>query len=103
MIDVFVQRYTGDLRGPDIVDPLLTELGVVLARGRSALDSQALLQQTVQQEIVFRPGIRLGQLIETHDAMQGVSWKGKITGISHKIQSGKVTTTLDIIRPAVSF
>lgn len=103
MIDVFVQRYAGDLRGPDIVDPLLTELNVALARGKTELDKQALLQQTVHQEVKFRAGVRLGQLVETHDALQGVSWKGKITGISHRIDSGKVTTTLDIVRPAISF
>ena len=103
MIDIFVQRYAGDLRGSDIVDPLLTELSVALARGKTELDEQALLQQNVQQEVAFRVGVRLGQLVETHDALQGVSWKGKITGISLRISGGKVTTSLDIIRPAISF
>lgn len=103
MIDIFVQRYGGDARGPDIVDPLITDIDVALSRGRAELGKQALLQQTVSQEIKFRTGVRLGQLVETHDAMQGVSWRGKITSISHKIDSGKVTTSLDIIRPVETF
>jgi hypothetical protein len=103
MFDIFVQRGAGDLRGLDIVDPLILELGVGLARGRTELDSHSVLQQTVRIGVMFRTGIRLGQLAEVHDSLQGVSWKGKITGISHKIENGKVTTMLDVLRPAVFF
>ncbi len=103
MIDIFVQRYVGDKRGEDIIDPLLSDLAVALARGRTELDKTALPQQPVQLAVRFRTGIRLGQLAEAHDAMQGVSWRGKIAGISHKISNGQVYTTLDVTRPEISF
>ncbi len=103
MIDIFVQRYTGDKRGEDIVDPLLGDLAVALARGRTELDKSALPQQPVQLAVKFRAGLRLGQLAEAHDAMQGVSWRGKITGISHRISNGQVYTVLDTVRPEISF
>ena len=103
MIDIFVQRYAGDIRGDDIVDPLLSELSVALARGRSKLDESALPQQPVELTVRYRPGLRLGQLIEAHDRMQGVSWRGKIAGISHRISNGQVYTVLETIRPEVSF
>lgn len=99
MIDLFVVRYTGDQRGPDIIDALITENAVALERGRNELDATAILQQEVEQTVVFRPNLRLGQLVETVDALQGKVWRGKITGISHKILSGRVETDLRITRP----
>lgn len=103
MIDIFVQRGAGDRRGDDVVDPLMSALEPALARGRALLDENAVLQQPVQVTVKFRPDLRLGQLAEFHDALQGVSWKGKITGISHVIRSGAVTTVLDTTRPVVFF
>lgn len=103
MIDIFVQRGAGDKRGQDVVDPLMCALEPALERGRALLDEHAVLQQPVQVTVKFRPGVRLGQMAEFHDAMQGVSWKGKITGIQHTIRSGTVVTVLDTTRPVIFF
>lgn len=103
MIDIFVQRGAGDYRGEDIVDPLLSALEPALDRGRAELDSTSVLQQPIQVTTKFRTGVRLGQLAEFHDSLQGVSWKGKITGIQHSIQGSTVTTVLEVIRPVVFF
>ena len=102
-MEILVQRGAGDLRGEDVVDPLMCALSVMLARGKALLDEHATLQQPVSLTIKFRTGVRLGQVIEAHDALQGVSYKAKITGISHKISGNKVVTVLDVTRPVVSF
>lgn len=99
MIDIFVQRYTGDIRGDDVVDALMASLPAALARGRAELDEHALLQQPVDLTVRFRTGVRMGQLIGVHDSLQGASWKGKITGISHRISGGQVYTSLNVMRP----
>jgi hypothetical protein len=102
-VDIIVQRNAGDIRGDDIVDPLLSDINVALARGRSELDTHAVLQQPIQLTARFRVGVRLGQMIEVHDAMQGVAWRGKVSGISHKYDGRKVITVLDVLRPALFF
>lgn len=103
MIDIFVQRYAGDRRGDDIVDALMCTLPVALSRGRSLLDKNALRQQPVELTVRYRPGIRLGQLIECHDSVQGVSWRGKVASISHRISNGQVYTVVGALRPEIAF
>lgn len=102
MPSIFVTRYAGDKRGEDIVDPLLNTVEAQLARGTAELDAHSTTPQTVNLVTVYRPGVELGQLAEVHDAMQGVSYRGKITGISHRISSGTVTSLIDIVRPVVA-
>lgn len=102
-VDIIVLRGAGDKRGPDIVEPLISEPVVAVERGRNELDLHSVLQQPIQMTTVFRTGVELGQLVEVVDAMQGEVWRGKITGISHRISGGAVQTTLDILRPAEFF
>jgi hypothetical protein len=99
MPSIVVARYTGDRQGEDIVDRLLSSVDAQLSRGRAELDANATLQQTVDLTIVYRQGLELGQLVEVHDALQGRSYRGKITGISHRIDGGQVVTVLNILKP----
>lgn len=99
MPSVIVVRGAGDKRGEDIVDPLLCTVEVQLARGKTELDLHAAMPQTVNLTTVFRAGVEDGQLVEVHDAMQGMSYRSKIAGVSHRIDGGKVNTVLDLLRP----
>ena len=98
MPSIIVVRNAGDLQGEDIVDALLSTVPVQLARGQAELDAHSSTPQSVSLDVVFRTGLELGQLAEVHDAMQGTSYRGKITGISHRINNGAVTTLLDLER-----
>jgi hypothetical protein len=102
--DIIVLRAPGDKQGGQVIDPLLTQLEAALERGRNELDEHATLQQQVQLKVVFRPGLRLGQLCEVIDSLQGATWYGKIIGISHQISPApaRVETVLDILRPVLS-
>lgn len=98
-IDIFVQRGTGDKPGDAIVDGLIGSIPVAIARGRNALDEHAQIMQTVTRETVYRDGVRLGQTVQVVDST-GLSWAGKISGITHSARSGELTTTLRIRREA---
>lgn len=98
-IDIFVQRGPGDQRGDDIVDALITAIPVAIERGRNELDERASAMQDVTVETVFRSGVRTGQLAKFLDIQNGEIWFGKITGVSHQIGGGTVSTTLQVRRP----
>jgi hypothetical protein len=97
------------IRGPDIVDPLISNELVARERGRKELDDNSGLQE-IQLQTVFRSqdpistkGVRLGQTVLVHDELQGGAWRGKISGIRHSNQGGQVITDLTIQRPASGF
>lgn len=103
MSSIVVFRGVGDKKGQDIVEALLSSTSAKLERGRVELDEHALPNQSVTMQIVYRPGVRLGQLVEVHDSTQGKSWRGKITAIVHKITKTKHVTDLTISRPTEDF
>lgn len=103
MTDIFVQRGAGDLQGEDIVDPLITTIGVAIQRGRNELDERASAMQEVEVETVFRAGVRAGQLARFFDIQRGETWFGKITGVTHRVGGGEVTTTLQVRRPTLFY
>jgi hypothetical protein len=100
-VDIFVQRQDGSLRGDDIVDPLITSVPVALARGRNELDARASALQNVEVEAVYRIGVRPGQLALFLDFSTGLNWRGKITGVSYSISSGKVDAKLQVSKPTL--
>lgn len=103
MSSVVVVRGIGDRKGQDIVDALLADTSAKIERGRVELDEHDKPSQDVTLEIVYRPGLRLGQLVEVHDSVQGVSWRGKIVEIAHRITIASHTTELRISRPLENF
>lgn len=103
MSSIVVFRGAGDRKGQDIVEPLLSSITAKLERGRVEMDEHAKPAQSVTMDIVYRPGVRLGQLVEVHDAAQGKSWRGRITGITHKIKQTSHVTELTISRPTEDF
>jgi len=97
MIDIIVVRGEGDKRGPDIADPMLSEISVATERGRVEIDAST-PARSVQVSANFRPGIKAGQLIEVLDALQGVSWRGKITAVDNAIEGVRLSTRLTVQR-----
>lgn len=103
-IDIFVQRGQGDKSGENIVDPLIGSLPVAIQRGRNELDARSVPLIGVDNEAVYRSGVRMGDLARFHDLLNGVEWSGKIAGISHEVrkagESVELTTRLKVERPA---
>lgn len=98
-----------DLRGPDVVDPLLSTEIVARERGRNELDANSGIQE-ILLETIFRKedptsmlGVRTGQTILVNDELQGREYRAKIAGISHSSRSGTVITNLVIQKPASGF
>ena len=97
MIDIFVVRGTGDKRGPDITDPLITDLSVALARGQVEVDSNVAMR-TVQMSANHRTGLRVGQLVSVVDSLQGEAWRGKITSVDNAVENAKMTSRIAVER-----
>jgi hypothetical protein len=98
-----VYRGSGDKKGQDIVEALLSSTAAKLERGRVELDEHALPVQSVSMDITHRPGVRLGQLVEVNDSTQGKTWRGKITAVAIKIAQSSHTIELTIDRPTEGF
>lgn len=102
-MEVIVTRHPGNKDGPDLIEALLATVPVALSRGRREMDENAHAKADVTLTTLYRSGVRLGQLIEVNDALQGETWYGKITGINHRIGPSDaglvVLTTLTIRRP----
>lgn len=96
-IAVEVFRGDGDHRGDDVVDALIGSVPCAISRGRNEMDSRAHRRTKVEIAMIFRPGVRVGQLVRVVDA-SGV-WTGKIVRIVHKMDNAKTLTTLTVDRP----
>lgn len=81
-MDIVVIRGNGDHPAEDIVDPLMSEVGVGLSRGRAELDQGALADE--QQLDMKLMDIRIGELVEIDDSILG-NWRGKVTSTMHSI------------------
>lgn len=101
MPDLFVQRNGADLRGPDIIDPLLTTIAACLSRGRKELDDNAHALQDVTILIPHVPGLRCGQVIGEVDLFTGLYWFGKIVGIEYNYTETSLEVRVDIKRPSL--
>lgn len=103
MSSIIVFRGSGDKKGQDIVEALLSSTSAKVERGRVELDAHNLPIQNVTMDIVYRPNTRLGQVCEIHDSTQGKSWRGKIVGITHRITKTTHVTEVTFGRPTEDF
>ncbi|MBF0371245.1 MAG: hypothetical protein HQL52_17490 [Magnetococcales bacterium] len=97
--EIEVYRGEGATQGEDVVDPLLATLDVMRSRGRAELDAAEALRE-VEIACICRPELRLGHLVEVHDALMGQSWIGQIVAVTHTIQHLQAVTTVKIMRYA---
>lgn len=102
MVWLAVTRYAGDRRAAPIIDPLIVTDAVAINRGRNALDKLAHRPSIVRVQATYRDGVRLGMVVEVRDELQGISWKGKIVGLSYSNASGGPEVSLDIERPTLN-
>lgn len=100
MPDIIVQRNAGNMQGEDIIDPLLTTLDVCLVRGRMELDEACEALQPIALDVLYRDGVRCGQVVEVFDEFFGEVWYGKIIGISHQFSGVELTTSLKVAKPS---
>jgi len=84
---VEVYRGAGDRIGDPITVPLLSD-AVLVTRGRAEMDAHAHQAMLVTLDIVPRPGVRLGQIIEAIDPTSATALRGKVTGVKIKVASG---------------
>jgi hypothetical protein len=83
-MDIEVYRGAGDRTGSPIITPLLSD-NMLIVRGRAEMNANAHAVTEHSGEVIFRPGMRLGQLAELPDITSTSSIRAKITGISISI------------------
>ena len=80
-MDIEVYRGSGDRSGVPIVSPLLSD-DMLIVRGRAEMNAYAHTVTEHSGEVIFRPGMRLGQLAHLPDITSTAGVRAKITGIS---------------------
>lgn len=105
MFSITVRRGDGLHPGEDIVEALIKTLPVALERGRNELDDRAHALQEVDLMVHFRPGLRLGQVLEIEETLFGTTWYGKVVGLSHSYDGGQqaALTSIRVKRPSDFF
>lgn len=97
---MIIEVYRGDgLReGAPIVEPLLSD-DALLARGIAEMEANAHACNRVELEVVFRPGLRLGQLVEVSDPSAARPYRAKLTGIQISVSQGAIETRINLEQP----
>ncbi len=91
-------RGAGDRQGQPIIEPLLAD-NALIHRGRAEMDANAHELNQVQLSIVFRPGVRLGHLIEAIDPSSATPYRGKITGMQITVRGAEIEHRIDVEVP----
>jgi len=95
-----IEVYRGDgLRtGSPIVEPLLSD-EALLQRGIAEMDANAHAFNRVELGVVFRPGFRLGQIIEATDPSTASPYRAKVTGMEITVTPASIETRLTLEQP----
>lgn len=106
MVDIVVLRGAGDYRGDDLVEPLLASETAARERGRNEID-EATPAAEARLTLAWSPLLRPGELVRVHERWGGPSWRGKITGVQHRLSADaggnrQVETVLTVRRPRAS-
>jgi hypothetical protein len=97
---LIIEVYRGDgLReGPPITEPLLAD-DALIHRGRAEMDANAHAINRVEMAVVFRPGLRLGQVIEAADPSNASPYRAKVTGIQITVSEAAIDTRINLEQP----
>lgn len=97
---MIIEVYRGDgLReGSPIVEPLLSD-DVLIHRGVAEMNANAHAFNRVELAVVFRPGFRLGQIVEATDPSTASPYRGKVTGIQITVSEADIQTHLNLEQP----
>ena len=93
-----VYRGDGQRSGQPIVEPLLAD-DVLIARGTAEMDANAHAFNQIEMAVVFRPGFRLGQIIEATDPSTARPYRAKVTGIQITISEAAIDASLTLEQP----
>ena len=97
---MILEVYRGDgLReGTPLVEPLLSDDALV-QRGVAEMDAHAHAFNRVEMAVVFRPGFRLGQIVEATDPSTASPYRAKVTGIQITVSQAAIETHLNLEQP----
>ncbi len=93
-----VYRGDGSSQGSPIVEPLLSD-DALLQRGIAEMDANAHPINKVEMGVVFRPGFRLGQIVESTDPSTAIPYRAKVTGIAITVSEALIETRLNLEQP----
>ncbi len=93
-----VYRGDGQREGSPITEPLLSDEALI-QRGIAEMDAHAQAMNQVELSVVFRPGLRLGQLVEVSDPTMATPYRAKIIGIQITLNGDDIDTRLTLEQP----
>ncbi len=95
-----LEVYRGDGRreGTPLVEPLLAD-DALIHRGIAEMEAHAHPFHQMEMAVVFRPGLRLGQLIEAADPSTAHPYRAKVTGIEITVAAGVIDLNLTLEQP----
>lgn len=93
-----VYRGDGSREGTPIVEPLLSD-EALLQRGLAEMDAHAHAFNQIELEVVFRSGLRLGQIVETTDPSASTPYRAKVTGIQITVTEAAIDTRVTLEQP----
>jgi hypothetical protein len=99
MASIECYRGAGDRVGAPIVEPVLAA-SVLVDRGRAEMDAHAHRMQRVEADVVYQPGLTIGQLIALDDPIGTAPRRAKIVGMSVSFTDGRIDCALSLEAPA---
>lgn len=93
-----VYRGDGSREGTPIVEPLLSDEALI-QRGVAEMDAHATAPNQVELAVVFRPGLRLGQIVEATDPSAATPYRAKVTGIQITVTEAAIDMSLTLEQP----
>lgn len=98
MASIEVYRGAGDQPGAPIIEPLLSDAALAI-RGRAEMDQHGQQSQRADLEILFRAGLQPGLLLELDDMARETPMRAKVTGVSVRLDAGRIDCTLTTEEP----
>lgn len=99
MPDIVVQRGAANAQGIDVIDALLSSDLAALSRGQMELDDNSGLRPSTI-DVLYRPGLRTGMVVEIYDPLVSGLRYGKIASISHTLSRVGVDSRIKVMVPS---
>jgi hypothetical protein len=103
MTEIILIRGAGDSQEEVLENPLASDLLSKMALGRNYLDDHALPVTDLKVDVLYRDDLKMGTVVEVENAVTGVQWLAKITGVAHNVNPSDrgrgVSTTLTLSLP----
>jgi hypothetical protein len=93
-----VYRGEGAREGTPVVEPLLSD-DALIHRGVAEMDANAHAFNQIEMAVVFRPGMRLGQIVEATDPSTASPYRAKVTGIQITVTEAAIDMQLNLEQP----